>query len=169
MKTSLVYAAVMMLFLLGCGDQKPKEEKPPAVEEEKVSEVDDTTAETPMEDVEGPAVEKPRETPAKPSAQKNVTVVGEVIDLVSYATSGARGNTPTGKEILLASAGGGNPLGLLEQKTGEVYVVTMKQANTSANETLLPWVGMDVMAKGDVYRKGGQQLLVMTVIGKKPQ
>jgi len=97
---------------------------------------------------------------------KNATIIGEVIDLVSYMTSGAKADSPEGLEILKASAAGGNPLGILEAKTGKIYLVTMKQASTSAKETLLQYVGMRVAAKGDVYKKGGSSVLVMTVIGK---
>jgi len=95
-----------------------------------------------------------------------VTVIGEVVDLVSYATSGVTAKTSEGKEIMMASIQGGNPLGILERGSGDVYVVTMKQASTSANATLQQYIGMDIAAKGDVYRKGGQQLLVLSVIGK---
>lgn len=166
-----VFVTIIALVLAGCGEQRPKEVKEPVVQEEKPMMVEDSSSAVPAQKDTGKSSGETalKETPSKPSTQKGVTIVGEVIDLVSYATSGTRANTPAGKEIVLASAGGGNPLGLLEQKTGDVYVVTMKQANTSANQTLLPWVGMEVMAKGDVYRKGGQQLLVMTVIGKKAQ
>jgi len=101
------------------------------------------------------------------SAQtKNATIIGEVIDVVSYMTSGAKADSPEGLEILKASANGGNPLGILEAKTGKIYLVTMKQANTSAKETLLQYVGQKVAAKGNVYKKGGSSVLVMTVIGK---
>ena len=101
------------------------------------------------------------------SAQtKNVTIIGEVIDVVSYMTSGTKADSPEGVEILRASAAGGNPLGILEAESGKVYLVTMKQANTSAKETLLQYVGQRIAAKGDVYKKGGSSILVMTVIGK---
>ncbi len=98
--------------------------------------------------------------------QKKATVIGEVIDIVSYMASGTKANTPSGKEIVESSAKGGNPLGILEAKTGKVYIVTMKQPNTSANAALLPFVGMRVAAVGQVYRKGGCQLLIMSVVGK---
>lgn len=97
---------------------------------------------------------------------KNVTIVGEVVDVVSYLTTGLKADSPDGKEVLEASVAKGNPLGILESKTGKVYLVTMKQAQTGANETLKQWIGMKVAAKGDVYRKGSTQLLVLSVIGK---
>lgn len=101
--------------------------------------------------------------------QKNTTVIGQVVDVVMYLTAGTTANTPQGKEITLASANGGNPLGILDEKSGKVYIVTMKQANTGANETLLPWVGMKIQAKGDVYKRGGFEVLVLNVIGKAAQ
>lgn len=101
--------------------------------------------------------------------QRNVTVVGQVVDVVAYLTTGTKGDTPQGKEATLASARGGNPLGVLDEKSGKVYVVTMKQANTGANETLVPWVGMKIQAKGDVYKKGGCEVMVLNVIGKAAQ
>lgn len=101
--------------------------------------------------------------------QKNVTVTGQVVDVVAYLTSGTTANTPQGKEITLASANGGNPLGILDEKSGKVYIVTMKQANTGSTETLLLWVGMKIQAKGDVYKKGGWEVMVLNVIGKAAQ
>jgi hypothetical protein len=98
--------------------------------------------------------------------KKNATVVGEVVDIVSYITSGTKPTSPEGKEILDASARGGNPLGILEAGTGKLYVVTMKQPNTSATSALLPFVGIKVAASGDVYQKGECSVLVMTVVGK---
>lgn len=100
------------------------------------------------------------------SQKKSTTVIGEVVDVVSYMTSGTKANTPEGKEILNSSVKGGNPLGILEAKTGKLYLVTMKQANTGANQALLPYVGMRVAASGEVFKRGSCQLLVMTVIGK---
>ncbi|MFN0159473.1 MAG: hypothetical protein ACKVRP_15535 [Bacteroidota bacterium] len=101
------------------------------------------------------------------SAQtKNATVFGEVVDIASYMTSGTRASSPEGKEMIEASARGGNPLGILEENTGKIYLVTMKQAGLGANTSLLPWVGMKVAAKGDVYKKGSCQVLVLNVIGK---
>lgn len=101
--------------------------------------------------------------------QENVTVVGQVVDVVGYMTAGTKSDTPQGKEATLASANGGNPLGLLDEKTGKVYIVAMKQANTGAKETLLPWIGMKIQAKGDVYKRGGIEVLVLGVIGKAAQ
>jgi len=161
----------------GCGEGK-KEEPPKDNTEIELKETEPTSPrkeepvlpETLATKQEGmtPQKEEPSKpaAKAKPSKEKGATVIGEVVDLVSYATSGVTAKTAEGKEIMMASIQGGNPLGILERGTGDVYVVTMKQASTSANATLQQYIGMNIAAKGDIYRKGGQQLLVMSVIGK---
>ncbi|MFN0159474.1 MAG: hypothetical protein ACKVRP_15540 [Bacteroidota bacterium] len=163
----LLGMAGVMMLAGGCTEQKPKEEKPSdAVVEQKKEEPALVDSSALMKEREAKEAEDSKKTVAKPSVEKNATIVGEVIDVVSYATSGVQGNSPTGKEIIETGARGGNPLGVLEKGTGEVYIVTMKQANTPANTALLPFVGMNIAVKGDIYRKGGQQLLVMTTVGK---
>ena len=162
-----------ILLLTGCGGDKSGDEKKPEMPE--TTQTPPPSAEptvpaeepTPEATPATPPASKPVSKPAaKPAVSTGVTIIGEVIDIVSYSASGVLGSTPSGKEIIIASAQGGNPLGILEKKTGDVYLVTMKQANSQANTTLLPFIGIQIAAKGDVYRKGGQQLLVMNTIGK---
>jgi hypothetical protein len=168
MKPTIILLAVALLA--GCGGEQqkeaPKPEAPPTTDTPATSPEPAQEPATPPQEP-SPSPSKPASPPvSKPDIEKNATIIGEVIDLVSYATSGTLGSTPTGKEIITASAQGGNPLGLLEKGTGEVFVVTMKQANTPANAALLPFVGLQIAAKGDIYRKGGQRLLVMNTVGK---
>ncbi|MGA9115795.1 MAG: hypothetical protein WB626_03375 [Bacteroidota bacterium] len=105
--------------------------------------------------------------PASAPAQKRAaTVIGEVVDVVSWMTSGSRPDTPQGREILENSRRLGNPLGILEEGTGRLYIATMKQSATGAGETLLPWIGIRIAAKGDVFEKGGTRVLAIQVVGK---
>ena len=99
-------------------------------------------------------------------AADDVTVNGVVVDLISYMSSGVKADSPQGVEIVKASAAAGNPLGILEDGTGRLYVVTMKQANTGANQTLTAWIGTRITAKGQVYTKGTTRVLILTTIGK---
>jgi len=167
---SCLMVLVALLLFVGCGEQQPREpQKPTTGKQEKPPPPAEEESVAPPEVSESPAKEGPEQKPApvsKPSTQKNVTVTGEVIDIVHYAASGARADTPSGREVIESGATRGNPLGILELSTGDVYLVTMKQANTSASATLLPFIGMKITAKGDVYRKGGQQLMVLSVVGK---
>lgn len=164
MKRATILLAITLLF--GCGGEQKETPKPEPTPAPEVLTPTPDTATVPTPEPTPPTTPPPTKPVAKPAIEKGVTIMGEVIDLVSYATSGTLGSTPNGKEIITANAKGGNPLGILEKGTGEVYIVTMKQANTPANTTLLPFVGLQITAKGDVYRKGGQRLLVMTTIGK---
>jgi hypothetical protein len=163
----ILVGILALLLLLGCGGEPKKEEQKtePQVSEEPspAPAAEEPKVEKPVPSQPVPSVEKPT---AKPSEEKNVTVVGDVIDIVGYTTSGVVPTSASGKEIIEASAKGGNPLGILERTSGQVYLVTMKQANTPATNALLPFVGVTIAAKGDVYRKGDQQLLVMHTVGK---
>ncbi len=94
------------------------------------------------------------------------TITGQVVDIVSYMTTGATADTPAGNEILMASAKGGNPLGIRESASGKVYIVSMKQADRSANETLLQFAGMKVTVKGRVFSRGSCSVMVVSTIGK---
>ncbi len=168
MRPYAIMACAGVFLFSACTEQKPKEEKlPDQVVEQKKDEPTPIDSTSVMMEVETAKAETVQQKPnAKRAVEKNVTVTGEIIDLVSYATSGVRGTSPSGKEIIEGSARGGNPLGILEKGTGDIYILTMKQANTSAIGAVLPFVGMNIAVKGDVYRKGGQQLLVITTIGK---
>ena len=99
-------------------------------------------------------------------AADDVTIKGEVVDLVSYMVSGVKPDSPQGIEIVKASSGSGNPLGILETGTGKVYIVTMKKANMGSNKTLSAWIGSKITVKGQVFTKGGSQVLILTTIGK---
>ena len=161
------------LLLIGCVSEKPREGPKPdsSVVQQKAEAPVEKPAETSPPAVSGETTNKEQpkalaEPKAKPAVERNVTIAGDVVDIVSYATTGVMANSPAGKEIIEAGSKGGNPLGIRDRRTGDVYIVTMKKANTSANATLLPFVGVPVTAKGDVYRKGDQRLLVMSVVGK---
>jgi hypothetical protein len=103
---------------------------------------------------------------AVPAHSQEKAITGQVIDIVSYMTTGATAATPAGKEILMASAKGGNPLGILESSTGKIYLVSVKQGDVNANDTLLQYVGLKVTAKGRVFSRGSCAVIVVSVIGK---
>ena len=100
------------------------------------------------------------------SSKKESTILGEVIDISAYVSNGMKADTPDRKALAESSAKAGNPLGILERGTGKVYIVTMNQANTSANSTLLPYLGLRIFATGRVYKRGGVQLFLLNDIGK---
>jgi len=168
--TRALVVSLALLLYFGCGGEQPKEtQQQPAETRQEPQEYPeaDTIVPPPVAEMPAKEPEQPKTASvAKPSTQKNVTVTGEVINIIHYAATGTRANTPEGREVIESGAKRGDPLGILESGTGDVYLVTMKQANTPAGAILLPFLGMKVTAKGDVYRKGGQQLMVLSVVGK---
>ena len=98
--------------------------------------------------------------------KKQTTIFGEVIDVVSYVSSGMKPDNADRKAVAEANIRAGNPLGILERKTGTIYIVAMAQAGTSAAETLRPYFGYRVFAQGRIFRKGGLQLFLLSDIGK---
>ena len=94
------------------------------------------------------------------------TIQGIVIDIGSYVQYGMKPDTEDRKGIAEASAKAGNPLGILEQKTGKVYIVTMNQQNTNPNSTLQPFLGIKLFAKGKIFKRGSVQVILLSDIGK---
>lgn len=99
---------------------------------------------------------------------KDITVVGEVVDIQCYV-SGATGpgKGPEHKECAISCAKGGIPLGILEDDTNALYVAGQtKSAMKGANEMLLPFVAQKVKVTGRVFEKGGVKLFLINKINK---
>lgn len=94
------------------------------------------------------------------------TIQGIVVDIGSYVQYGMKPDTEDRKGIAVASANAGNPLGILEQKTGKIYIVTMNQQNTNPNSTLQPFLGIKIFAKGKIFKRGSVQVILLSDIGK---
>jgi hypothetical protein len=100
------------------------------------------------------------------TGKKEVTIYGEVVDIASYVAYGMKPNNPDRRAVAEASAKGGNPLGIVERGTGKIYMVTMSQGNSSANDKLKDYFGLRVFAKGKLYKRGGVLLFMLNDIGK---
>ena len=100
------------------------------------------------------------------STQKNITIVGDVIDLVSYVTGGTKPTTPEGKEIFEQYIKAGSPVGIVSKSNGKVYLATMKESGKKAADVLIPFVGMKIAATGDLYIRGNARVFVITSVGK---
>lgn len=98
--------------------------------------------------------------------KKNVTVIGEVVDVISYVTKGVKPTTPDLKEVFDERVKAGSPVGILEASTGKLYLVMMKESNKKAADVLVPFAGMRIAANGDVYTRGSTRLLIITSVGK---
>lgn len=95
-----------------------------------------------------------------------VTVKGEVIDLVCYMINKDAGKGPDHKECALRCAKNGVPLGLLEDGTGTVYYTVKMKTKNNANDMMLPFVAEKVLIKGKIAERGGTKLLLIDSIEK---
>ena len=82
----------------------------------------------------------------------NVTIQGHVIDIVCYTRHAAVGE----KHLKCATtcAQVGIPVGILEEGTGEVFLV-FPPGHKNPNEAMMPYLEKDVTVIGTVHRKGG--------------
>jgi len=94
--------------------------------------------------------------------RKDVTLHGELVDIVGFVSSGAKQDA----DAVSKSAKAGNPIGFYDTKARKVYVVGLPQVNRGANETLMPYVGLRVFITGKIYTKNGVSVILMHDIGK---
>ena len=80
------------------------------------------------------------------------TITGEVIDPVCYLSHDSRG--PDHTECARMCAKNGIGLGILQDKTGTIYV-SLPVDHSNPNAKLLDYAGQHVEVKGTVFRKGG--------------
>jgi hypothetical protein len=98
--------------------------------------------------------------------KKQTTVFGEVVDIVSYVSTGMKPDNADRRAVAERNVKGGNPLGILERGTGKIYLVTMQSPTEDVNTKMLGYCGVQIFAKGRVLRRGGIQLLLVSDIGK---
>ena len=87
-----------------------------------------------------------------PAAATDISVVGEVIDPVCYLTHGSLGKEH--KPCAEVCVKQGISLGLLEDKTGQVYV-SLPADHSSPNTKLKDFIADKVKVTGTLYSKGG--------------
>ena len=100
-------------------------------------------------------------------AAKEVTVTGEIIDTKCYLTGMMGGRGPDHEDCAIACIKGGLPPGIVEDKTGMVYVLVPEKGTKGANEALVKYAAKTVTVKGKVVEKGGSKLLLYSSIAAK--
>ena len=88
----------------------------------------------------------------KAKVKTGAQLTGEVIDIVCYTRHDSRG--PKHIKCAKYCAGLGIPMGILEAKTGEIYMVFPK-GHSDPNEKIMPYIGKQVKVEGTVHEKGG--------------
>jgi hypothetical protein len=97
------------------------------------------------------------------TAQKSEkTIKGEVVDVLTYATTGKSGTQF--KEVMLESSKKGNPLGILSG--GKIYIVATNDLSERPNDQLTPFLSLKVIVKGKVFSKGGVNVIILSNIDK---
>lgn len=94
-------------------------------------------------------------------AQKAGTVTGDIVDVISFVATGKQD-----VEGARRSASAGNPLGLYDSNANKLYLIGLPEIGASANDRLVPYLGVRVFVKGKVYTKKGTNLILMSDIGK---
>ena len=100
-----------------------------------------------------------------PKAESKL-IIGEVIDIVTYAMKGVRG-----EEMEAAGryrADHDFPIAIIEEGTDDVYIAIYKDPAPAseiamANKILKEWMGKKVTAQGRVYRVKGVNLIEVRV------
>lgn len=92
----------------------------------------------------------------------NGTIIGVVIDIADYAMFGRLGeeHADSGKY----RAEHGFPIGILEEETGTVWIAVYRlpvpaAGLQTANSTLAPLMGQQIVAQGLLYRAPGVSLI----------
>jgi hypothetical protein len=95
------------------------------------------------------------------SAQEVQTVTGEVVDINAYLRRGKEAIGPDHKDMAVANARRGEPLGILA--TDGLYIIKGEWTKNK-NEKLIEFVGEKVTARGEVRESLGKKLLTLTEI-----
>jgi hypothetical protein len=103
------------------------------------------------------------QTQEQKQVKENVTLIGQVIDPVCYIRHDAKG--PDHKQCALYCAKQGITLGVLEDKTGKIYLA-FPEGHGNPNEKLLDFVEEHVKVTGTVYHRGGLTGIVVDKIEK---
>lgn len=97
---------------------------------------------------------------------QEVTMTGEVIDPVCYLSHDSRG--PDHAECARICAKSGIGLGILQDKTGTIYV-SLPADHSNPNAKLLEYAGQHVKVKGTVFHKGGLNGIFVESVNAVPQ
>ncbi len=91
-----------------------------------------------------------------------VTVKGEVIDTYCYALMGAKGESH--RQCAIDCVKAGIPAGLLEEKTGKIYVLLPNKDKAGLPKGVIDKMGRMASITGKVYTSGGSNFLTVESI-----
>jgi hypothetical protein len=94
--------------------------------------------------------------------KKEVKLVGEVICLSCYVDHESKG--PEHAACAASCAKRGVPMGILEEKTGSVFMVV--KGHTGANEALAPFAGKKAALTGRWLERGGAKVFNLDTVAE---
>jgi len=95
---------------------------------------------------------------------KDVSITGEIIGIKCYTTGMMGGHGPEHEDCAIACIKGGLPVGILDEKTGNVYTIVPAKGQKGANEALVQYAAKRVKIKGKLLEKGGNTILAYTSV-----
>ncbi|MDX1384780.1 MAG: hypothetical protein R3190_14100 [Thermoanaerobaculia bacterium] len=104
-------------------------------------------------------------TAAVDPAGETRLVSGEVVSLAAYLIRDLHGEDGRDAGVFQVEKLG-LPLAIVEDDTGDVYVAVWKGPR-SAQDRLLPLMGVKVNAQGPVYERGGVRLIEIQVVAEQ--
>jgi hypothetical protein len=87
-------------------------------------------------------------------AQDGKMIRGEVIDVSCYVMKVEKGRGEAHKTCAIACAKAGEPVGILDEKSGKVYLAITSDHSNPADK-LIPLMAKTVDATGMIYEKAG--------------
>ncbi|MBI5476996.1 MAG: hypothetical protein HY964_09720 [Ignavibacteriales bacterium] len=99
------------------------------------------------------------------SAQKKVTIHGEIIEVTSFVKEGLKPTSPSKKEIILENLKKGGMFGIVD-KANKLYLLIPNSTDTSFVKTISPYLGVKSFVKGSSYMRSGTRIITVDDIGK---
>lgn len=94
------------------------------------------------------------------AAEKSVTVKGELVDTLCYASMGAKGESHA--KCAIACAKAGIPVGLVEEgKTAKMYILLSPKDGQALPASVTDHMGKVVSVTGHAYESGGNSFLTV--------
>ena len=101
---------------------------------------------------------------AKAAIERDVTIQGHIIGIVCYTRHASIGEKHLKCATVCAETG--IPMGLLEQETGEIFMI-FPPGHKNPNEKVMAFLEKDVTVKGTVHRKGGLKGITISEITER--
>ncbi|MBI5020324.1 MAG: hypothetical protein HZB59_02715 [Ignavibacteriales bacterium] len=99
------------------------------------------------------------------SAQKKVTVHGEVVEVTSFIKEGLKPTSPSKKEVILENLKKGGMFGIVN-KANVLYLIVPSANDTAFVKNVSPYLGVKSFIKGTTYMRAGVRILMLEDIGK---